>query len=185
MPPFLQCSISCKRLYPRAKLSSFHFPVSQARGTSLFSKRLLTGAVAFPVFVCAIEVKATELSDTLAKEERTAAAVVVGKLEVGPEDVNAAELGTVPDGKALLCAIARLVIVVPAEVTGTATTLQSFWPTSVELPPNMALAILLQIKVLPKAMPNAMAGSWTTVFVKLIISRHCRAMSATPRYSAL
>ena|SRR5438270_6507612 len=168
-----------------SRLSSLHFPVSQASGTSLFSKRLLTGAVAFPVLVCASEVRAAEDADALDMEERAAAAVVVGKLDVGPEDVNAAELGTAPEGKALVCTIARLVIVVPAEVTGTATTLHNFCPTSAEVPPNMALAIRLQIKVFPKAIPNAMAGSWTTVFVKLIISRHCRAMSATPRYSAL
>jgi hypothetical protein len=64
-------------------------PVSHANGTSLCSKRLLTGAVAFPLPLCAIDLKAVEL--TLAKEERTAGAVVVGKLDVGPEGVNAVD----------------------------------------------------------------------------------------------
>jgi hypothetical protein len=52
------------------------------------------------VLVCSIE--ATELSDALAKEERNAGAVVVGKFDVGPEEVNAAEVGIEPEGKALL-----------------------------------------------------------------------------------
>jgi len=151
----------------------YHLQWVQNNGNNPPSYRLRTKAVPFAVVVCCATVVvpgAVVCGEVSA--ELVITAVVVGKLLVGPEDVKASDVGMVPEGKLELCAITKFVIVLPDVVTAEATILHNSCPTVIAEPPNMASAMRLQINVLPKAMPKAMAGSATTVFVKPMICRH-------------
>ena len=68
--------------------------IQRNKGINPSSYLLLTKALAFPVVVVCVTnvVKATELWDP--GELEVAVANVVGKLLVGPEEVNAADVGT-------------------------------------------------------------------------------------------